>query len=95
MRSRNIELYRCNKSVRQLCNKAFASCCQQSHGTCRTKKKAVLCSGHDINLFLASILSRKYGTESREGITIEANALADDTDYRVCPNFKQRIVAGL
>ena len=45
--------------------------------------------GSPIIKFLSSVTTGTCGTENRQGITIEANALEDDKEYQVCTSFKK------
>ena len=58
------------------------------HTKCHKKKRASVFPGREINIFLLSVSTAVYGTESREGIPIEANTLKDNIQYQVCNNFK-------
>ena len=52
------------------------------HTTCNKEKKASnIMMGSQINICLSSVLAASFGTESREGITTEANAVEDDKEY--------------
>ena len=72
---------KCHPQVKALCQKA--TCHDHS---CHKTTNASLISGREINLFLQSFKTG-YGTESRQGITTEPNAVNDDEDYLVCANF--------
>ena len=93
MSGRNRELSQCNRTVRKLCNLAAAGVCQKAtchDHLCHKTTNTSLISGREINLFLQSF-ETGYGTESRQGITIEPNAVNDDEDYLVCANLKKHI----
>ena len=79
--------YNCNPLVKALYNKAMAC----GHTKCHTSKKALCAMGSEINIFLASVLARIFGVDSREGITIELNAVENDKEYMVCATTKTRI----
>ena len=68
--------------VKALCKKAMC----HDH-SCHKTTNATLISGREINLYLQSF-GPGYGTESRQGITTEPNALNDDEQYLVCANLK-------
>ena len=73
--------------MKALCNKAMAC----GHTKCHRSKNASNMMSSQINIFLSLVLTGIYGVESREGITIEANALEDEKEYLVCDNLKKRI----
>ena len=76
--------YNCNPLVKALCNKAMT----RGQTGCERTKNVSNMIGSKINLFLSSVLAGTYGVESKEGITIEANAVEDDKEYMVCHNTK-------
>ena len=73
--------------MKRLCDLAMCL----GHESCHKTKPSSLYSGRELNLYL-QLLGMGYGTESRQGITIEPNALNDDKDYLVCANLKKYIV---
>ena len=81
----------CDPLVKALCNKAMA----RGHTKCERTKKASNIIGSKINIFLSSVSAGTYGVESREGITIESNAVENDKEYMVCHNTKTRIEAAV
>ena len=93
MSRHNNHTTQCNNDVKVLCNRALAFCDKNTHDKCKKKRKASLIPGSEINIFLQSLGSSEFGTDSREGITIKATAVEDDKEYYVCANFKQRIKA--
>ena len=77
---------KCHPEAKRLCDLAR---CVGEH-SCHKKKNATLDSGREINSYLQSF-RLGYGTESRQGITTEPNALNDDNQYLVCANIKKYI----
>ena len=74
----------CNPQVKAVCNKAMAC----GHTKCHRGKKASCVTGSENHIFLASVSSGTYGVDSREGITIESNAVENDKEYMVCATTK-------
>ena len=71
---------KCDPQVKVLYQKAAC----HDH-PCHKKTNASLFSGGEINLYLQSF-GTGYGTESRQGITTEPNAVKADKNYLVCAN---------
>ena len=69
---------KCHPEAKRLCDLAR---CVGEHSY-HKKKNATLVSGSVINEYLLS-LGSGYGTERRQGISIDANALKDDQDYLI------------
>ena len=88
-RGYNLELFQCNRRVRNLCNKAAAGV--SYHGKCTKKNNAVLFSGGDINTYIQSS-GLGHGVHSKNEITTEVNAVEEDKEYYVCANLKKKIV---
>ena len=76
--------HNCHPGVKVLCQKAAC----HKHA-CHKTTNASLISGREINLFLQSF-ETGYGTESRQEITTEPNAVNDDENCLVCANLKKK-----
>ena len=80
-------LRNCDPLVKALCNKAMAC----GYTKCHRGKKVSNMMGSQINIFLSLISGGTYGVDSRDGTTMEPNAVENDKEYMVCATTKTRI----